>query len=137
MAKESDDETKDAIETTATEVSIDDYSVQLVKTILSETVELLDKEDRKLGRDFFDVTLINLLTSLVATIVYRHLPTSETLKKLSDKDKQAHYFAHKVEIQAAIALGFQTAIKTFNGVDADYFCTVAPVPDPAPGSLPC
>lgn len=100
------------------EINLEDYSKDLTKSIVEETVKILSEEQVKYGSEFLDVMMLNILASLTCTMVYNKLknyPKGSTADQISDA-----YQEFKLGMQNAISSGFQGAFTEFAGSSYEY-----------------
>ena len=106
-------------------------STQLAKGYLDILTELSET----LTEDEFKEVYTQALAKTVSGLVYGSL--IEPPRKVVQEGKKAHikwmessFLDAKARIQAAVAAGFQGAIKAYSDMDVEYYCEVKLVPEP-------
>lgn len=121
----------------STEKYIDEVTKQLTSEVLSYMVEV---ENEK-GRDISGLVINEFVANFIAAVVYRHL----TERPPGDKPKsnkevlefvKKNFLTVKIEMQDAVAMGFQKSMTAFANKEMEYYCEIKPMPE-AINKKPC
>ena len=111
-----------------------EFSKKLVEDLLVNAVSSINDAAKQYSKDFKDVAFLNLLASLVCTMVYNKLvPKGRTEDQIVND-----YKIYKPAIENCISSGFTTAFENLGtGVPVDYYCSITVIPEPKNKELPC
>lgn len=112
---------------------------EIASGFVKENVRALNVQQDRLGEELVVKITMSFLAGLIAAVVLKSLDHSG---KESYTKKQLHDIVYKrfgdikLDIQNAVAAGFQGAMFTFSGESTEYYCQIKPVPDPI-NTRPC
>lgn len=120
-------------------VTPEEYGQKLTVVLTNEILRLIDHDEPKFSAGWATTVRLNVIASLVSTVIYRCLSVEpKPAKDLEEATDLAHsgYKAIKEAVEQAVAVAFQSAFQTHSGQSADFFVQITPIPEPT-NTLPC
>jgi hypothetical protein len=110
--------------------SMHQYTEEYVLALTAAITDGLNDQVCLIGQEHVRTLSMTIITSLVASILYKELTVKATSKK--DKKNAAEVIAYftdtKDMMQSAVAAGFEMAMQKFTGKPIEYYCQVKTVP---------
>lgn len=120
-------------------VSPEEYGKYMTETLTSEVLRLVDDDEPRFGADWALTVRLNLIASVMSTMVYRCLSQEpKAAASFEEATSLAHsgYKGLKSAIEDAVAVAFQGAFQTYTDKPADFYVQISPIPEPT-NELPC
>lgn len=120
--------------------SLQNYKEQMSKHMVTEVLQFLEKQKQDHGIEVSKQLSISFLACVLGALIMQVL--NEKPKKKGYTGTELYNFTsknfatYKLEIQDAVAAGFQGAFNTFSGRTVEYYCQVKPVSEPV-NKRPC
>lgn len=104
-------------------LSIEEWTENLIRTLIMENIKLLAEEEKRLGAHYKGHLFTSFLASFVGALLY---------KTVEGKAKSSKAFVTMQGlVEDAVAAGFSGAVTQATGKSAEYYCQVKVVPEPS------
>lgn len=109
----------------------DEYISTSAKSMVQEVRRHIEDQRKYAGEEIAHDVCMHFLAGLIAAEVFDVMKDGKNKGK-SKKDKgysevMSNFLAIKLDVQNAVACGFQGAMQTFSGKDLEYYCLIKTV----------
>jgi len=118
-------------EDTESTITQEQWLMQFTTAMVEEVLSLTNEQVKLYGAEFGHTARLNVIASLVSSMVYKELTYEPKSKLLSLATEECHraYTQVKSDIQEAVASGFEGAVMAWRGDSPEYYCVVEVEPD--------
>lgn len=119
-------------------ITVDAWAEEFSKYISEESFKMLIVGARAKGPQALDKVLSKFIARIIGMTIYdalKNAPNGAANQEEAYERSLKEFKSTKIRMQEAVALGFQSALKSYSNRDIEYYCSIAPVPEPLSKSI--